>query len=156
TADGRASQVLEEVSTDPGLYRIKTALKYVKEQRAGNTYVINYDFADNRGPLDSQQVRVDSGYIVVRPTEDGKGVRVLTSKMVAIDGLSPTAVSIFAHAMGWLSIGEMMMFSEPVPDPPNDIEIVPWSTAPNPASSTMQASAQASKDGGPGSQATAT
>jgi hypothetical protein len=150
--DGRSSQVLEEVSTDPDLYRIKTALKYVKEERPRNTYVINYDFADNRGAQDSQQVRVDSGYIVVSPTADEKGVQVLTSKMVAIDGLSPTAVAIYAHAMGWLAIGEMMMFGDPVALPDDDI--VPWSTLPNPVASTFQVhpGSQASRQG---SQATA-
>jgi hypothetical protein len=123
-ADGRSSQILEEVSTHPDIYRIKTELKYVKEDRADDTYVINYDFADRRDSADSQQVKVDSGYILVGPSADGKGVRVLTSKMVAIDGLSPTAVAVFAHAMGWLSIGEMMMFGKPTDVPPD--VLIPW------------------------------
>jgi hypothetical protein len=127
--DQRSSQVLEEVSTDKDIYRIKTHLKYVKELRPGNTYVINYDFADDRGPDDSMQVNVDSGYILLTPTADGNGVRVLTSKLVAIEGLSPTAVAIFAHAMGWLAIGEMMMFGDPVVDA-ND-PIVPWTASPD-------------------------
>lgn len=110
STDGRSSQVLEEVSTDDTLYTIKTALKYVKEER-GDSFVINYDFAKDRDDLgDSKQVLVDSGYIIVRPTDDGLGTRVLTSKMVAIEGLSPTAVAIYAHSMGWVAIGEMMMF----------------------------------------------
>jgi hypothetical protein len=124
SADNRADQVLEEVSTAPEVYRIKTELKYVKEVRPQDTYVINYDFADHRSDDDSHQVLVDSGYIVARPTEDGKGVRVTTSKMVAIEGLSPTAVAVFAHAMGWLSIGEMMIFGTPV-DMPGD-PLVDW------------------------------
>ncbi|RDH76013.1 hypothetical protein DVS77_23305 [Mycolicibacterium moriokaense] len=111
--DGRSSQILEEVSTHPDIYRIKTNLKYVKEDRSDDTFVINYDFAADRGSDDSNQVKVDSGYILVGPSDDGNGVRVLTSKMVAIDGLSPTAVAVFAHAMGWLSIGQMMMFGTP-------------------------------------------
>jgi hypothetical protein len=127
--DGRSSQILEEVSTHPDIYRIKTDLKYVKEDRPGGTYVINYDFADTRGPDDSQQVKVDSGYILVGPSADGQGVRVLTSKMVAIDGLSPTAVAVFAHAMGWLSIGEMMMFGKPTDAPPD--RLVEWTESPD-------------------------
>jgi hypothetical protein len=131
--DNRADQVLEEVSTAPEIYRIKTDLKYVREVRPQNTYVINYDFADPRSDGDSHQVLVDSGYIVAGPTEDGKGVRVVTSKMVAIEGLSPTAVAVFAHAMGWLSIGEMMIFGTPV-DMPGD-PLVDWDYAgPSPSS----------------------
>ena len=95
------------------LYRIATHLKYVKEERPDDNFVINYDFADRRGSDDSRQVRVDSGYIFFSPTADGNGVRVLTSKMVAMDGLSPTASPSSPHAMGWLSIGEMMMFGDP-------------------------------------------
>ena len=129
-ADGRSSQVLEEVSTDPALYRIATHLKYIKEERPDNNFVIDYDFADSRGRDDSRQVHVDSGYIVISPTADGNGVRVLTSKMVAMDGLSPTAVAIFAHAMGWLSIGEMMMFGDPVRSV--DDPIIPWIKSPDP------------------------
>jgi hypothetical protein len=129
-ADQRSEQVLEEVSTDKDVYSIKTHLKYVKELRPGNNYVINYDFADDRGPDDSNQVKVDSGYIKLMPTEDGQGVRVLTTKLVAINGLSPTAVSIFAQAMGWVSIGEMMMFGDPVATA--DDPIVGWSVSPDP------------------------
>ncbi len=127
--DGRSSQILEEVSTHPDIYRIKTNLKYVNEDRPDGTYVINYDFADERGSDDSQQVKVDSGYIRVGASTDGKGVSVLTSKMVRIDGLSPTAVAVFAHAMGWLSIGEMMMFGEPTDGPPDPL--VGWKESPD-------------------------
>jgi hypothetical protein len=129
---GGSSQVLEYVSTHPDYYRIKTALKYRKEERGKNA-VINYDFSDNRkGTGDSGQVRVDSGYILLIPTDDGKGTRVITSKMVAIDGLSPTAVAIYAGTMGWVSIGEMMMFGAAGNDAmknPAD-PIIPWRTSP--------------------------
>jgi hypothetical protein len=138
--DNRADQVLEEVSTAPEIYRIKTDLKYVREVRPQNTYVINYDFADPRSDDDSDQVLVDSGYIVAGPTEDGKGVRVVTSKMVAIEGLSPTAVAVFAHAMGWLSIGEMMIFGKPVSRPGDPL--VDWDY------SNVTPSTQAAADSG--------
>lgn len=143
--DGRAYQVLEEVSTDPEVYRIKTNLKYIKETRAGDNYVINYDFADDRGPNDSDQVLVDSGYIVARPTEDGNGVRVITSKMVAIEGLSPTAVAVFAHAMGWLSIGEMMIFGKPVNQPGDPV--VNWDYEPPEPNPTQTSMATPAEDG---------
>ncbi|MDT5046872.1 MAG: hypothetical protein QOG75_2732 [Mycobacterium sp.] len=129
---GGSSQVLEYVSTHPDYYRIKTALKYRKEQRGKNA-VINYDFANSRaGTGDSGQVRVDSGYILLSPTDDGIGTRVITSKMVAIDGLSPTAVAIYAASMGWVSIGEMMMFGADGPDAMRDPidPVIPWKESP--------------------------
>jgi hypothetical protein len=131
-AAGR-SQVLEYVSTNKDLYVIKTALKYWKQER-GDSAVVNYDLSDNRnGTGDTGQVRVDSGYIILEPVNDGQGTRVLTSKMVAIDGLSPTAVAIYASVLGWVAIGEMMMFDcalkgGAVKD--GDDPLVPWQNSP--------------------------
>ena len=154
---GGRSQVLEYVSSDKDMYVIKTALKYWKQER-GDSAVINYDLADNRkGTGDSGQVRVDSGYIVLEPVDDGQGTRVLTSKMVAIDGLSPTAVAIYASVLGWVAIGEMMMFDcalrgNAVKEP-ND-PLIPWRNSPE-ADPERQASKSPSTtagsgDGGPG------
>jgi len=130
---GGRSQVLEYVSTDKDLYVIKTALKYWKQEQGGSA-VINYDLSDNRkGTGDTGQVRVDSGYIVLNPINDGQGTRVLTSKMVAIDGLSPTAVAIYASVLGWVAIGEMMMFDcalrASAAKQPGD-PLVPWQNSP--------------------------
>lgn len=155
-AAGR-SQVLELVSTDKDLYVIKTALKYWKQERGGSA-IINYDLADKRkGTGDTGQVRVDSGYIVLIPTNDGQGTRVLTSKMVAIDGLSPTAVAIYASVLGWVSIGEMMMFDCALRGgalQDADDALVPWQLSPEPdpagQGSNRASATTASDDGGAG------
>jgi hypothetical protein len=154
---GGRSQVLEFVSTNKDLYIIKTALKYWKREQ-GDSAVINYDLADNReGTGDTGQVRVDSGYIVLNPINNGQGTQVLTSKMVAIDGLSPTAVAIYASVLGWVAIGEMMMFDcalrgSDSKDATN--RLVPWQSSPEAdtggEASKSSSATTGSGGGGPG------
>jgi hypothetical protein len=134
--DGRgASQVLEHVSTDKASYHLKTALKNWRKDFGGGA-ILNYELADTDtrvGTGDSGLVLVDSGYIHISENKlaDGtpKGVRIRTSKMVAIEGTSVTATAIFMLSLGWAAAGHAMLFDNAV-NPPGGGSLVPWSTNP--------------------------
>lgn len=130
--DGRgASQVLEHVSTDKESYQLKTALKNWKTDFQEGA-ILNYELADTRvGTGDSGLVLVDNGYIHIDDNKlvDGtvNGVRIRTSKMVAIQGTSVTATAMFMLSLGWAAASNAMLFDNAV-NPPGGL--VPWSINP--------------------------
>ena len=135
------SRILEHVSLDKDVFRMKTALKYWKEDfgvadgqgvRGG---IINYELADasDRARLgDSGLVLVDSGYIhISHQLPDGSdGVRVRTSKMVAVQGGSVTATSMFILFMGWGPVGDSMFFRDVAGQGALPPQLKTWSTNP--------------------------
>jgi hypothetical protein len=144
-----ASQVLEYVSTNKEIYRLKTALKNWRKDFDGGA-ILNYELADTRvGTGDSGLTLVDSGYIHIRENKlaDGtvKGVRIETSKMVAIQGTSVTATAMFALSLGWAAAGNAMLFDNAV-TPLGGGPLVPWSTNPE----QPEGSPGAGADGTPG------
>jgi hypothetical protein len=140
-----ASQVLEHVSTDPDAFNLITALKYWKEDfgqpnaAAGQpdpAGIVNYELSDDRaGTGDCGLVLVDSGYIHIGPNiHDGvrsPGVRVKTSKMVAIEGCSVTATAMFINMLGWAALGNSMLFDS-AKRPANSYarKLQPWQVSP--------------------------
>lgn len=107
------SRVLEQVSIDCTQFRLKTPLKYWKDdEKVRDQYVnafVNYDLDDNRKDTDdSQLVRVDNGTIYM--TRKGEGVRVVSTKHVKIDFMSDTATAMWTCINGWAEIGEHMLF----------------------------------------------
>jgi hypothetical protein len=132
-SDG-ASQVLEHVSTNKDVYRMKTALKNWRRDYEGGG-IVNYELADNReGTGDSQLVLVDSGFIHISKNvkDDGteNGVRIKTSKMVAIQGASVTATAIFVPLMGWAAIGDSMLFDNATRPEGELGTLETWTTSP--------------------------
>ncbi|SHW19275.1 Uncharacterised protein [Mycobacteroides abscessus subsp. abscessus] len=156
TAEG-SSRVLEHVSTQPDAYQLKTALKYWKanfgkaDAAAGQpdpAGIVNYELSDNRiGTGDNGLVLVDNGYIRVGPNvRDGvqsPGVRITTSKMVAIQGCSVTATAMFINMLGWSSLGNSMLFDS-VKRPPSSYTrpLQPWQPSPEAATATGIAAGQ--------------
>jgi hypothetical protein len=137
-----ASQVLEHVSTDKKIYQLKTALKNWREDFDGGA-VLNYELADTRvGTGDSGLVLVDSGYIRILdnklPNGTVKGVRIKTSKMVAIQGTSVTATAMLMLSLGWAAASNAMLLDNAVNPPQGGDPLVPWSTNPEkPGGSTV-------------------
>jgi len=124
-----ASRILEHVSLDKDVFRMKTALRYWAQDfgsadKAGvRGGIINYELAEgaDRARLgDSGLVLVDSGYIhISRTLPDGSdGVRVRTSKMVAVQGGSVTATAMYILSIGWAAISDSMFFRS---DPANRV-----------------------------------
>lgn len=149
-----ASQVLEHVSTEPNAFELKTALKYWKEDfgtvntGAGQTDpagIINYELSDHRaGTGDCGLVLVDNGYIHIGPNlHDGvysPGVRVKTSKMVAIEGCSVTATAMFINVLGWAALGNSMLFdSAKRPATSYTRPLVSWQVSPETGASNNAA-----------------
>ena len=124
-----ASQVLEHVSTDKDIYRLKTALKYWKHNFEGGG-ILNYELADDRACLgDSGLVLVDNGYIHISGNTAEGGVRIRTSKVVAIQGCSVTAIAMFALKLGWAALSDSMLFGNAL-HPPRGAALREWSTNP--------------------------
>lgn len=129
-----ASQVLEHVSTDKASYQLKTALKNWRKTFDGGA-ILNYELADTRaGTGDSGLVLVDSGYIHILDNKlaDGTihGVRIKTSKWVAIEGVSVTATAMFMLSLGWAAAGNAMLFDNAVNPPGGGPPLVPWEPSP--------------------------
>lgn len=158
TADG-CSRVLEHVSTQPDAFQLKTALKYWKadfgKPAAGQpdpAGIVNYELTENRiGTGDNGLVLVDNGYIRMGPNvRDGvlsPGVRITTSKMVAIQGCSVTATAMFINMLGWSSLGNAMLFDS-AKRPPGSYTrpLQPWQPSPE-APATGAAAAAAAGQG---------
>lgn len=142
----RASQVLEHVSTDKESYQLKTALKNWRKNFDGGG-IVNYELADKRvGTGDSGLVLVDSGYIHISDNKlaDGtiKGVRIKTSKWVAIEGASVTATAMYMLSLGWAAAGNAMLFDHAV-KPPGGAPLFDWKENPEPLSGATGAAAAA-------------
>jgi hypothetical protein len=128
-----ASQVLEHVSTDKKNYQLKTALKNWRKNFGGGG-ILNYELADKRdGTGDSGLILLDNGYIHISDNKLGdgtiKGVRIKTSKMVAIQGVSVTAVAMFTISLGWAAVSNAMLFDNAVNQPKGD-PLVGWKESP--------------------------
>jgi hypothetical protein len=128
-----ASHVLEHVSTNRESYQLKTALKNWRKDFDGGA-ILNYELADTRvGTGDSGLVLVDSGYIHILEKEStdrtGTGVRIRTSKMVAIQGVSVTATTMLVLSLGWAAASNAMLFDNAV-NQPRGGPLVAWN--PNP------------------------
>ncbi len=135
-----ASQVLEHISTDKNSYRMKTALKNWR-RTFGDSAILNYDLADKRtGTGDSGLVLVDNGYIHISENiqDDGtvKGVRIRTSKMVAIEGSSVTVIAMLALNLGWAAASNAMLLDNAANPPtslPDGRPLHKWSVNPEPS-----------------------
>lgn len=140
-----ASQVLEHVSTQPDAFQLVTALKYWKED-LGSAGIINYELSDSRaGTGDNGMLLIDNGYIHIGPNvRDGKvqpGVRIKTSKAVAIEGCSVTATTMLVHLLGWSALGNSMLFESTKRDAGSYARpLVGWQVSPEiPAATTAAA-----------------
>jgi hypothetical protein len=101
------NRVVERISAECDEYYLDTALVFWKEQQPDGSIFINYDL-DNVRTGDSGLVEVDSGYIWITPLQP-KGVRIRTSKLERVSGLSPTATAALACLMGWGDTGHEML-----------------------------------------------
>ena len=132
------SRVIERISGECNEYYLDTALVFWKEQQADGSIFINYDLDAKRDPnLDSLLVEVDSGYIWVTPLPGKpKGVRIRTSKLERVSGLSPSATAALACLLGWGDTGHEMLAGTArkymkVPPPPPPPTIQPFKRSPN-------------------------
>lgn len=101
------SRLVERISGECKKYYLDTALVFWKQQLPDGSIYINYDL-DTRRDNDSMYVEVDSGYIWVSPLQP-TGVRIRTSKLERVNGLSPTATAALACLMGWGTTGAEML-----------------------------------------------
>jgi hypothetical protein len=101
------SRLVERISGECEKYYLDTALVFWKQQLPDGSIYINYDLDTNRAN-DSMYVEVDSGYIWVSPLQPS-GVRIRTSKLERVNGLSPTATAALACLMGWGTTGAEML-----------------------------------------------
>jgi len=101
------------------------ALVFWKAKLPDGSVYINYDVDPDRDN-DSGLVEVDSGYIWITPKVPGqaKGVRIRTSKLERVSGLSPTASAALACLLGWGNQAHEMLagtarkyIENPVPPP---------------------------------------
>ncbi|HEX5145112.1 MAG TPA: hypothetical protein VFW21_14705 [Mycobacterium sp.] len=109
---------IEEVigtGTGGGL-TLRTPLRFwMGELPDGQGIFVNYDLDYERfdSADNSRLVVVDNGYVVATPLDREKpkqGVRLHTSKELAIRGVSPTATANLACRLGWGDAGEKMFF----------------------------------------------
>jgi hypothetical protein len=107
------SQVLETIGVPCWFWTISTGLKYWKGQTTLTSGLrrahVNYRLCDTRPPGDSDEIVVDSGYIVVHERPDGDGVDIRTSKQIAFRTTSLTAVAYLACIMGWAEAGGQLI-----------------------------------------------
>ena len=101
------SRIVERISGECAEYYLDTALVFWKEQLPDGSIFINYDLDSDR-ENDTGLVEVDSGYIWITPL-GAKGVRIRTSKLERVSGLSPTATAALACLMGWGDTGREML-----------------------------------------------
>lgn len=101
------SRLVERISGECQKYYLDTALIFWKQQLPDGSLYINYDLDSDR-QHDSMYVDVDSGYIWVSPLQP-KGVRIRTSKLERVNGLSPTATAALACLMGWGTVASEML-----------------------------------------------
>lgn len=104
------SRVLESISTLCGVvpgYRLRTAIKYWKGERADGAFV-NYDIDDDRAnTADDGFTILDRGYIDFQ--KEKRGVRIMTLKEVKFAGVPAIATIMFAVIGGYAAIGESML-----------------------------------------------
>jgi hypothetical protein len=100
------SRLVERISGECKKYYLDTALVFWKQQLSDGSLYINYDL-DTHREYDSMYVEVDSGYIWVSPLQPG--VRIRTSKLERVNGLSPTATAALACLMGWGTVASEML-----------------------------------------------
>jgi len=101
------NRIVERISGECAEYYLDTALVFWKGQLDDGSIFINYDLDPNRTG-DSGLVEVDSGYIWISPGKP-TGVRIRTSKLERVSGLSPTATAALACLMGWGDTGHEML-----------------------------------------------
>ena len=101
------SRIVERISGECNEYYLDTALVFWKQQLPDGSIFINYDIDPVRTG-DCDLVEVDSGYIWISPLQP-KGVRIRTSKLERVNGLSPTATAALACLMGWGDTGHEML-----------------------------------------------
>ena len=119
-----ATRVSERISAECKEYFLDTALVFWKAKLPDGSIYINYDIDSDRDN-DSNLVEVDSGYLWISPIPGQvKGVRIRTSKLERISGLSPTATAALACLLGWGSQSHEMLagtarkyLENPVPPP---------------------------------------
>jgi hypothetical protein len=119
-----ATRVSERISAECKEYFLDTALVFWKAKLPDGSIYINYDI-DSEREKDSNLVEVDSGYLWISPIPgQAKGVRIRTSKLERISGLSPTATAALACLLGWGSQSHEMLagtarkyIENPVPPP---------------------------------------
>ncbi|WP_029115865.1 hypothetical protein [Mycobacterium sp. URHB0044] len=119
-----ATRVSERISAECKEYFLDTALVFWKAKQADGSIYINYDI-DSTRDNDTGLVEVDSGYIWITPIPGQvTGVRVRTSKLERVSGLSPTATAALACLLGWGSQAHEMLagtarryMQNPVPPP---------------------------------------
>jgi hypothetical protein len=119
-----ATRVSERISAECKEYFLDTALVFWKAKLPDGSIYINYDIDPNRDN-DTGLVEVDSGYLWISPIPGQvKGVRIRTSKLERISGLSPTATAALACLLGWGSQSHEMLagtarkyIENPVPPP---------------------------------------
>lgn len=118
------TRVSERVSAECKEYFMDTALVFWKAKLPDGSIYINYDL-DSQRDKDSNLVEVDSGYLWISPIPgQANGVRIRTSKLERVNGLSPTATAALACLLGWGSQSHEMLagtarkyLENPVPPP---------------------------------------
>lgn len=119
-----ATRVSERISAECKEYFLDTALVFWKAKQPDGSIYINYDI-DSERDNDTGLVEVDSGYIWITPIPDQPtGIRIRTSKLERVSGLSPTATAALACLLGWGSQAHEMLagtakayMMNPVPPP---------------------------------------
>lgn len=140
-AAGGASRISERISAECDEYFLDTALIFWKEKQSDGSIYLNYDLdpdRDQKGIRDSGLVDADSGYLVVTKKDPGaaQGVRIRTSKLERVQGLSPTATAALACLMGWGTYANQMLTGQKArqymayPIPPNP-PIYPFHRSPS-------------------------
>jgi hypothetical protein len=126
------NRLTERISGECDEYHLDTPLVFWKEQLPDGSIFINYDL-DPKRKKDECLVEVDSGYIWVSPLAP-TGVRIRTSKLERVSGLSPTATAALACLMGWGDTGKEMLagtarayMKDPLKQPP----VKPFKRSPN-------------------------
>jgi hypothetical protein len=122
--DEGATRVSERISGQCAEYFIDTALTFWKAEQSDGSIFINYDL-DSQRDNDTGLVEVDSGYIWITPIPGrATGVRIRTSKLERVSGLSPTATATLASLLGWGNHAHEMLagtarryMKNPVPPP---------------------------------------
>ena len=133
TNPGGWSRVIERISGECKEYWLDTDLIFWKAQLPDGSIYINYDLDPHRTGSDSKLVEVDSGYLWISPRQP-KGVRIRTSKLERVSGLSPTATAALACMMGWGDTGHEMLAGTArkyMKDPTRPPTMTPFRNSPN-------------------------
>jgi hypothetical protein len=141
-----ATRVSERISAECKEYYLDTALVFWKAKLPDGSIYINYDIDPDRDN-DTKLVEVDSGYLWITPIPgQAKGVRIRTSKLERVSGLSPTATAALACLLGWGNQSHEMLagtareyMKNPPPPPPPPHKFKPFLRSPYDSKTYTQA-----------------